>query len=532
MPANNLLGSTRSKTEATRTLKTSTAKTVHIPLTSFENFEQLDNTYINNLCEYNRKVLQQCIMCEQEVDNGVVCEICDKAQYCSWDCQVDDQQHHALLCREWAKFREAPKQGLYRIIIFPALTSKPVLSWSELTSNEPGDGEGNDCPRITFHHPEIWSYTKGIFSDTSPFATIARMGCINRSHAVGAPKSRLGHGLFLLEWVPPPGAKIDTKWINRSIPAVTNRKPGLESWLWTGSVAVAAFDLSKTNAKARQLTLEDVTPRDVRHAIDFFTHNLRNPVLLPPSLTSPRRFPLAAVPAVRLNETNPAIAKWLGVKEALQEVHVARDMPDSLWEYQGLSVVCSLLGLAWIVRVTLCHGQELDWLYEGYYTHPVPTVAAAAAGAVDETHLDKGVLIPWELCLVWVVDPATGLLQKKMLPRSGDGVVMMHASGEKLRREHVRALLEYLDNDRLNRRLSRARQGPVDLKEDFRSFWKAFRLVEKLSADVPSPYDMKPSLERLREDDRFVVCKDIFRHLVPKLACGMIVLSDGTCTYS
>ncbi|KAK4041828.1 hypothetical protein C8A01DRAFT_34080 [Parachaetomium inaequale] len=518
-------------TSATSQKKPSGMRPIMVPLTSYENYEQLDNPHLRDICKHNWDVQTRCIMCEHTSDGFIVCKTCKATDlYCSWECQVDDQPHHALFCKEWSKFEHPPAASQFRILVFPALSSTPLLAWGQVIFRS---REAN--PSIVFRHPEFASFARVVFHDADGHKKLARMGCLNESRALAARKSSpgLGHGLLVLEFIPPAGTKLSMDWINKSIPAVTaGLSPG-QGWLWTGPIAVVAVDLSLTSPKENKFALEHINRRDVRHAIDFFTLNMRNAVVPTPSpsLASPTRFPLPTVPAIKLTEIHTPVARTLHITSRLQQVRVSRDVaPTGVKAYQGLPVVCSALGLAWVVRVVLCHGPELDWLYDGFYTHPVPSGASVVANGGDEGGGLEMSVIPSGFCFVFAVDPITNAVEQKMLPRSGDGLVVMHAGGGELREEHVRAVLSYLEEKKMDWNEGRVAIEGEGWRKDFKLFWENFKAEEKLAADFPSPYDLKPRLYGIQQGQKFVVCKELFKEVVPKLARGMRLTANGTCT--
>jgi hypothetical protein len=99
-----------------------------------------------------------------------------------------------------------------------------------------------------------------------------------------------------------------------------------------------------------------------------------------------------------------------------------------------------------------------------------------------------------------------GVLLTRELPRTGDGLVFVHAGGRRLRQEHVRALIRYVEVEGI-RKVERGKA------KGFRKFWERFRRAENIPSAVPSPYDVTPTLNTLREGDRFVVCRDVIKAL-------------------
>ncbi len=483
-------------TEPSNTPK-QTAKPSHpewsteLPLSSCQNFEKLTHPQIRALCAPDRQFDNRCIMCDRPYLLFISCKSCNNTRYCSWECQDADAAHHALVCDQFRTITRSqpPSKKAKRIILFPAQTTTPIFAWSELKHypNEP-------APRLRLSHPEFRPFfnhaLSGLPKDNQP----ARLGCLNECRALAARK--LGRGLFLLEWANLP--KVGAEWINKSIPAslsptTTNNNTAAagKTWLWTGPLAILALDL--TNPANPQLT--HATLRTLRHALDFFALTLRNPCLASP------RFPYPTLPAVRVNEITTPLAREMGMGQRWQEVRIIRDLPTRVGRVcQGLSVVAAGVGLAWVVRAVVCHGPELGWGYE-----EGGSVSLGSSSDEDEDE-DREKLLPLPLALDAVLVLDDGVLQTRELPRTGDGLVFVHAGGRRLRREHVQALVRYLEADGIKKVEKAKGKG-------FRRFWERFRRAENIPKEIPSPYDMTPTLNMLLEGDRFVVCRDVIKAL-------------------
>ncbi|AEO69825.1 uncharacterized protein THITE_115391 [Thermothielavioides terrestris NRRL 8126] len=617
---------------------------INIPMVCYHNYEALDHPHLHKICRIDREIQQRCIMCNNSPNPDFLCRDCKGAQYCSWECKVDDQQHHALVCGQWSSFAmgKRPNKDSARILIFPAKSATPVFAWARMTQSP-----GEETERLRVRHPEMVPFrTENIAPwTTNPYAKAGRIGCINECRALAARGKPLGHGLFVLEWDlrPPPGSDqppshVSIDWINKSIMTVTapatgtaasltdSIRPG-HAWLWTGPIMVISLNLALTSAQAeRHFVLDHVDLRDFRHAVDFFSLNLRNPCLpfahphhaplspapslapptTPPSrpqsqhkqfqgfskptassharrsiakmrsqlktnrkhLTAPSkppapsspgnhprpaappaiRFRLPTLPAIKLNEPHVPVMHALHQRRdptaltppppppppLLEAVCISRDLPPPAGgTLQGVSALCARLGLAWVVRAVLAHGEELDWLYEGFYG--AASAAAVAAGDGDgnggggsdendnkrsggsgDTEQGNN-SIPTLLDEVLSLDEKTGVLQRRRLPRSGDGMVIFHGAGGRLLTEHVYALLRFIEETAGG--VEQAEHTP----EKFRAFWDRLKAddSENIPADIPSPYDLMPepsgqSGSKLAE--RFVVCKQVFGRLVEENA--------------
>ncbi|KAK4097448.1 hypothetical protein N658DRAFT_561783 [Parathielavia hyrcaniae] len=510
---------TKRQTQTQETRAPLSYKLIQISTTSFQRFDKLDHPQIRHICRINPEVQEFCIMCAQPSNPVYQCKNCEAAQYCSWECKVDDVQHHLLVCSQWLGFSHPLSLCMARILVFPAQSTTPVFAWAQMKHIE-----GEPSAQLIIEHPELSVFADNLFPggiDTVP--QIARIGCINECRALTAPKSMqqtpkpqdgkhafrtspLGHGLFVLEWLPSTSTNLGMDWINRSIQYTTSlnthhMRPG-HTWLWTGPIVVLSLDVSKIYTQAKTIALDHVTLRDVRHALDFFSLNLRNPAL-PASLPSPgtpgslvktSRFPYPVAGGVKVNEIHSPIARAMGVADLLEPVIVSRDLPSTNRELQGVSVLGAALGLAWVVRVVLCHEKGSS-------------------------------VIPAVINAVYTADKTTATAEKKSLPRSGDGIVFLSAGGEPLLKEHVQALLEFIQEHRIE-----ADDKRKFKPDDFNLFWAKFRTKHKLRADMPSPYEAHPVLCDVQPGDTFALCTDTFRVLLRKKQ-GLKMYDDGSVTF-
>ncbi|KAK3904267.1 hypothetical protein C8A05DRAFT_31948 [Staphylotrichum tortipilum] len=471
-----------------------------VPLSVCQNYEKLTHPDIRALCAPDRFFDDRCLMCDRPYLGFFGCKSCNNTRYCSWQCQADDTAHHTLVCAQFRDITRAqpPSKKSKRIIIFPAQTTTPIFAWSELKHypTEP-------APRLKLSHPEFRRFFKHALSGLPNDSQPGRLGCLNECRALAARK--LGHGLCLLEWTYPSNRKVSAEWINKSIPAslspttANNQNITGNTWLWTGPLVVLALDL--TDPARPQLAHASL--RSLRHALDFFALNLRNPCL------ASSRFPHATLPAVRAHDVTSStpLARELGMsdneEQQWQEVSVSRELPPRIARVsQGLSAVCAAVGLAWVVRAALCHGPELGWGYEEGAFGGEPS-GSSDVESVDGKNENR-VVFPHALDMVLVLED--GALQMRELPRTGDGLVFVHAGGRRLRREHVQALVRYVEAEGSKK----VEAGRV---KGFQKFWERFRRAEDIPEDLPSPYDVTPTLNTLREGDRFVVCRDVIKAL-------------------
>jgi hypothetical protein len=530
---------------------------LELPMTSCQNFEKLNHPSIHRVCQIDPEVHNLCIMCDKPANPVYQCKSCAVAQYCCWECNVDDAQHHGLVCAQWPSFSNPPSKTTARVLVFPAQSITPVFAWAEMKHVE-----GESSPRLLLRHPELLPFTNllipgGVGATTSQ---TARIGCINECQALAMPRvkpnhqapafreSPLGHGLFVLEWLPQPSVNLAMDCINRSIQHTTSLdglKPG-HTWLWTGPIIIFSLDVSQTYTGGNTLTVDHITMRDVRHAVDFFSLNLRNSALPtpsssptpPPGQPSTSRFPFPIVSGVKVSETHSPVARTLGITDTLEQVPVSRDLPPSNRFLQGVSVLGERLGLAWVVRIVLCHGEELDWLYKGFYSDP-PSSSSWGTGTKPkgdgdgdgdkqdlEPKIGEGSVIPAVINQVYTADKsATTQPAKKLLPRSGDGVIFLSAGGGLLLKEHVQALLAFIKEHKIQPNDRRALKP-----KHFRHFWSKFKAREGIPADVPSPYDVRPVLCDIMPGDKFAVCTEIFRLLLRRTP-KVVMDEKGVCSF-
>ncbi|KAK4152692.1 hypothetical protein C8A00DRAFT_34608 [Chaetomidium leptoderma] len=323
------------------------------------------------------------------------------------------------------------------------------------------------------------------------------------------------HALFCAEYDisrPPSKTDVGIDWINQSILAActaADSKPAGHAWFWPHR---------HHRAHAQPL------PED-----PFFSHHPRSP---------------------GIKRRQHKALQNTGITAVLEEVHVSRDLPvvaaaTRKYLQQGVSALCAALGLAWVVRVVLNHGAELDWLYEGFY--PTSSSSASAAAPASSGSATKGddapstpsedfivavtggdpdassrdqveqgssssssIIIPAVLDVVYAADEKTGVVDKHQLLRSGDGVVFVDARGGKLQKEHVQALLGYVEEQGICEGTLGER---VISATEFKQFWEEFRAKENISDKVPSPYNLTTPALKL-EGDTFVVCADVFSQLI------------------
>jgi hypothetical protein len=139
---------------------------------------------------------------------------------------------------------------------------------------------------------------------------------------------------------------------------------------------------------------------------------------------------------------------------------------------------------------------------------------------------EQGSIIPPQLDLVFALDEDTGCVEGKRFPRTGDGIVLMHAGGEKLHKEHVQARVAFIKKGGVSGTYKLADEG---LEKEFRKFWTQFKAKEEVPADVPSPYDLTPTLSGVKSGDRFLLCREVFKQLVLRARPEFRVLADGRC---
>jgi hypothetical protein len=159
-------------------------------------------------------------------------------------------------------------------------------------------------------------------------------------------------------------------------------------------------------------------------------------------------------------------------------------------------------------------------------SEPEPEPALAFKGGGQSGTAGQGSIIPPQLDLVFTLDEDTGCVAGKRFPRTGDGIVLMHAGGERLRKEHVQALVAFIKKSGMSGKYGLADEG---LEKEFRKFWNQFKAKEKVPADVPSPYDLTPTLSGVKSGDRFLLCREVFKQLVLRARPEFRVLADGRC---
>ncbi|KAK0735240.1 hypothetical protein B0T26DRAFT_671408 [Lasiosphaeria miniovina] len=505
-------------------------KGVGLPIRKFVNIKSLNRSKIRKLCRVDREIQRRCTMCDSAPVEKWACPRCKLARYCSWECQVDDNEYHVKICRAWrlgGDWRKRPSKWWARAVVFPAQTVTPIVRWVRITESPKKDKkkakdgkklkrkkkkdgkERRVKPLLYIKDGEITEFLRQLKRQYD-YKPEHRLRCVNSGLEAYRPE-RLGHGLFLLEWRSREGIDVEHGWANQSIAGLA--PPG-RLQQWTGPVVLLALDLRRCSVKRGAFLPDDVDMRDFRHAVDYLLLNPCNPCLPHDAIASSRllRSPgdppaVHAVHAVKLNDVHSTVNVIMGVTEPIEDDVNVRANPYDVGGYhdsgsrggesvvlEGPSTVCVALGLDWVVRTPLQHHASVQWLYED--------------------HLDS---LPWftrVLTEVWRVDDndATPTLRTCSLANiAGDGLLVMHASGAKICREHVEALKEYLSP-----RPDEAAEDSVRAKvaadpNGFRTFWDngAFWGGDYYG-DMPSPYDARLFGRGEPGSKSSVVCGDVF----------------------
>ncbi|KAK0657966.1 hypothetical protein B0T16DRAFT_502923 [Cercophora newfieldiana] len=484
-----------------------------IPLSSIDQLAGLKNSKVQERCALDdRPYWGRCVMCRNESNGRWKCLQCGEAWYCSKDCLDDDEHTHKLICDAFApngRFTELWRQSQdhHRALVWPAKSNRPELRWvhihhsserlnpldSDPSSNsehDDDDGAPIRSPSLLFTDPEFWSFASSL--PKSSFADrMFRIGCINQARAFA--QRPLGNGLFILEWALPPTTDLLPSWANQSIASLSH--PG-HIWYYPGPIMIIALDVTRPT-----LTLRDITPRDVRHAIDYFRLNTRNPVLTDPTL----RFPMSQrVIGLKLADTAQPMASGMGIpiEPTITEIVAAASLP---FANEGLSALCHRLGLSWIFRDAICHSTEFDWLYDRDKSE-------------DGKGKGKGTVLSGAFRGIYPAPEdikKDSTLKLSSLMESGDGIVVLHRTGNKMYPHHLRALIEYIGwRSPVRMRRSERAKKVENLKDKlangragFERFWSYYYHKERLGEGkyIPSPYQ----LEEKYAENKTLVGKEI-----------------------
>jgi hypothetical protein len=464
-----------------------------IPLSSINRINRIQHSQIREICEIDRLPhWRRCVMCKYRSSSRWKCTGCEEAWYCGPSCMSDDAPMHKRICEAFAPngrftdlFRQS--QDHFRALIWPAKSKNPELRWihihhssyrkSPLDSGSDSGSEPVYGPSLSFHHPEFWAFAKE-FPKSAFSLHMFSIGCVNQ--ALAFKHRSLGAGLFLIEWALPHNTDLHPSWVNQSITSLG--LPG-DIWYWSGPQLIISLDTSHPT-----LTLRDITPHDVRHAIDYFQLNLRNPVLTDELM----RFPIEERSlALKLTDTAQPMARLMDIPRHSQisEVVIAS---APTFANEGWSAMCAGLELNWMFRDAICHGPEFDWLYDRQKTGTV--VSPAFRGVYTANRDNKA----------FFKNPCPRL---GSLLSSGDGIIVAHRTGGMIYPQHLRALMEYAQGWRKPVKTSQTEKEALAKtikalydtgKEGFHRFWLYYRAKEGLTAarDIPGPYELEEKYEK------------------------------------
>ncbi|KAK0631302.1 hypothetical protein B0T14DRAFT_1197 [Immersiella caudata] len=468
-----------------------------IPLSSINRLDGIKHTKIRELCEVDSlSHHKRCVMCKYRSKSRWKCTGCDEAWYCGPSCKADDEPMHKLLCAAFApnggftdRFRQSHNH--FRALVWPAKSKTPELRWIHihhssssssrkhpLDSDSDSDSPSPRGPSFSFHYPEFWAFAKE-FPKSAFTPHMFTLGCLNQ--ALVFKHRSLGSGLFLLEWfLPQPTTDLPPTWINQSITSLG--APG-SIFYWPGPLLIISLDTSRP-----YLSLRDITPRDVRHVIDYLQLTTRNPVLCDDLLRFP---PEEHSLALKLTDTAQPVAQAMDIprKPSIMQVVIPSSPP---FANEGLSAICAGLELNWIFRDAICHGSEFDWLYDRSNTG---TVVSPSFRGIYAANSDPKAFLK---------DPRPKLAT---LLSSGDGIIVAHRTGRMLHPEHLSALIEYLGGWRIPVRASPADKAALaqkakalfaEGKAGFQRFWVYYRKKEALVGlrDIPSPYELEEGYDK------------------------------------
>ncbi|KAI3321001.1 hypothetical protein HD806DRAFT_524345 [Xylariaceae sp. AK1471] len=173
-----------------------------------------------------------------------------------------------LLCSTFSQFTETerPSPNHVRAILFPAKETKPRFIWIEQFSER------------DYHFPIIDCWL-------APYARHSNMISDMNALLAEAGHDAIGHGLVMIGLHEQPLPNVP---INKSI--LSLGQPGhMKSWF--GNQIIIGRQPNKVGS--RGITLDDVTLRDLRHAVDLYQHHPLNLCVVNPS-----RYKFPIVPGV------------------------------------------------------------------------------------------------------------------------------------------------------------------------------------------------------------------------------------------
>ncbi|KAK0655748.1 hypothetical protein B0T16DRAFT_17756 [Cercophora newfieldiana] len=221
-----------------------------------------------------------CTMCLQPGVN--FCNGCQQARYCSAACQRADWPIHKQLCKAFAGGTETnhprPSPSHHRALYLSYETNKMDLIWVDC--HEPPEPT-ELIKRESIEHPDLEKFTAAT-------KNVRDLGGANKytfmNLAPALIRSLVPHALLGFSLIFDNDKElIHPTMINQTINGLAS--PGHLSF-WFGPMVVFACDPGDGKEPSGRV-VKDVAPRDVRHAVDFFTNNHNNPCI-----PYPDRFPI------------------------------------------------------------------------------------------------------------------------------------------------------------------------------------------------------------------------------------------------
>lgn len=281
-----------------------------------------------------------CVICEKQ--GSLRCSRCN-APYCSSKCQTEDWPIHKAICRDMAG-RCAPSQrpshGDRLMLLFPMTKPQPELVWV------------NTGSEATMFH--ISDQLKPVLSqdiNTNIVYAPDLLSSIVVNYSI--PFRHCGHTLRLvcLDFSCQLGMVLGVRVYNRSTMRLS--KPG-HSKIQHGALMIYT-ELPDPLSTSLTTKVLDVTPRDLRSAVDFFQSMKLNPCI-----SNPSRYPTGAYdcemwPAIKINCDGDLMRfkTFLPEGQELPRFESVQVPSKAFESVRHPSRLAQMLGLPWMVSKPL-----------------------------------------------------------------------------------------------------------------------------------------------------------------------------------
>ncbi|KAL2257145.1 hypothetical protein VTK26DRAFT_599 [Humicola hyalothermophila] len=403
-----------------------------------------------------------CVICDEPTVH--FCSGCKIARYCSRDCQAADWAIHKKFCKEFAEGATAatcsrPSPDHHRIVYFPAYEENPLLIWGKHTKTDTVDGW------MEFEHPDMAKFA----AKTGPLTPFERRGSIilnEYSHLEGRP---IGHCLVLYHFTQVPlDNPIDHVHLNQSHNALVKRgylRPRF------GPVVIFA-DARKIGAFEPKVL--DITPRDIHTVVKLLESYDCTCIRVP------ARYIGKIISGLKINDVKMEVTAAMGIVDKFEEAMVPLN-PSRRPDF--VVAMAFLLGLRWYIRPgNFMNSSKMGTVWRDgslRYLGCIATTPGVNYDSDGSQSDDEASFADYD-----AKENAVKIKACKVVFRYGPffgSVVVMHASGNPIRPEHVLVFNAYLDHVYINK--------GVPSKEGFQAYWSEYKIsMGKAWSSMESPY--------------------------------------------